>query len=202
MSRHFLPLVFLCILSVFAVSVLAESSVWKFPVAADSEDLKTAMSALSRSERISGSFRQTRTVVKINRSFQSTGTFEISRTEGITWNIEKPFASKMRLTDSSVVQIDSDGNQTIVSSKDNAVFDEISRTMRAVFHGDLSVLQKRFDIYFVQNKKRKSWQVGLIPREKMIRNAIRSIELQGSQDLEKVHLVDGEGNLLDYEFGK
>ncbi len=196
MARHFLSLVFFCALSVFA-----ESSIWKFPVSADSEELALVMSALSRSDKISGTFRQTRTVVKINRSFQSTGTFEISA-DGIVWNVEKPFASKMRLTDSAMVQIDAAGNQTVMSSKDNAIFDEIARTMRAVFHGDLSVLQKRFDIYFVQNQKKKSWHVGLVPREKVIRNAIRSIELKGSQNLEKVLLVDGEGNKLSYEFGK
>ncbi len=196
MPRHFLSLVFLC-----AISVLAESPVWKFPVPADSKELALAMSALSRSEKISGTFRQTRTVVKINRSFQSTGTFEISA-EGIVWNVEKPFVSKMRLTDSTMVQIDAAGNQTVMSSKDNAIFDEIARTMRAVFHGDLSVLQKRFDIYFVQNQKKKSWQIGLVPREKIIQNVIRSIELKGSLDLEKVLLVDGEGNKLIYEFGK
>lgn len=196
MTRLFFSFVFL-----FAVSVLAESPVWKFPVSADSEELIRAMSALSREKKISGTFRQTRTVVKINRSFQSTGTFEIS-TDGVVWNVEKPFVSKMRLTDSSLVQVDAAGNQTVMSSKDNAIFDEIARTMRAVFLGDLSVLQNRFDIYFVQDQKKKSWHVGLVPREKIIRNAMQSIELKGSKNLEEVLLVDGEGNKLKYEFGK
>ena len=196
MPRHFLTLVFLC-----AISVFAEIPVWKFPVSADFDELALAMSALSRSEKISGTFRQTRTVEKINRSFQSTGTFEIS-SEGIAWNVEKPFVSKMRLTDSTMIQVDAAGNQSVMSSKDHAIFGEIARTMRAVFRGDLSLLQKRFDIYFVRNQKEKSWHVGLIPREKMIQNAIQSIELKGSQNLEKVLLVDGEGNKLSYEFGK
>ncbi len=197
MPRYLVPLLF-----VLAVSTFAENSVWKFPVAADSEELRLVMTTLSRQEKISGTFRQTRTVLKINRSFQSTGTFEISRTDGVLWNVEKPFASKMRLTDSSVVQIDADGKQTVVSSKDNAIFSEIAQTMRAVFQGDFSVLQKRFDLYFVQDRKEKSWRVGLAPREKAIRNVIRTIELKGSRYLEEVHLVDGEGNKLDYEFGK
>ena len=104
MPRYLVPLLF-----VLAVSTFAENAVWKFPVAADSEELRLVMTTLSRQEKISGTFRQTRTVLKINRSFQSTGTFEISRTDGVLWNVEKPFASKMRLTDSSVVQIDADG---------------------------------------------------------------------------------------------
>ncbi len=196
MSRCFLSLL------VLTVSVLAETSVWKFPVAADSEELRQVMTSLSRQERISGTFRQTRTVEKIHRSFQSTGTFEISKADGILWNVEKPFASKMRLTDSNIVQIDADGNSTVVSSKDNAVFNEIAQTMRAVFQGDFSVLQKRFDLYLVKENRGKSWRVGLAPRERMIQGMIRSIELKGSRDLEAVHLVDGEGNKLDYEFGK
>ncbi len=196
-----MPRCFLSLL-VLTVSVLAETSVWKFPVAADSEELRQVMTSLSRQERISGTFRQTRTVEKIHRAFQSTGTFEISKADGILWNVEKPFASKMRLTDSNIVQIDADGNPTVVSSKDNAVFNEIAQTMRAVFQGDFSVLQKRFDLYLVKENRGKSWRVGLAPRERMIQGMIRSIELKGSRDLEAVHLVDGEGNKLDYEFGK
>ncbi len=197
MSRHFVSIVLF-----LAVSVLAETSVWKFPVAADSEELRQVMLSLSRQEKISGTFRQTRTVMKINRAFRSTGTFEISKADGVLWNVEKPFASKMRLTDSSIVQIDAEGNQTVLSSKDNAIFNEIAQTMRAVFQGDFTVLQKRFDIYLVQDRKKKSWRVGLAPREKMVQGVIRTIELKGSRDLEEVHLVDGEGNKLDYEFGK
>ncbi len=189
-------------LSVFCAFALAENPVWNFPVSADSEELRAAFRTLSEPEKISGSFRQVRTVVKINRFFESTGTFEISREGGIVWNVERPFASKMVVTDSSVLQIDADGNGSVVASRDNAVFDEISRTMRAVFLGNSDALRERFEIYFVRNKRKGSWNVGLIPRETVVRSVIRSIELEGSKNLKKVVLVDGEGNKLVYEFGQ
>lgn len=185
-----------------AVFAAAGNSVWDFPVSADSGELRDALRALSEPEKISGSFKQIRTVAKINRSFESTGTFEISEKDGIVWNVEKPFPSMMIVTDSSVLQIDADGNRTLVASGDNAVFREISRTMRAVFLGNPDALRERFEIYFVRNKKNGEWHVGLIPRENVVRSAMRSVELQGSKNLRKVVLVDGEGNKLVYEFGQ
>ena len=56
----------------------------------------------------------------------------------------------------------------------------------------------RFDLFFLQQKK--GWSVGLLPKEKTIRKAIASIVLEGDKDLKKVELVDGEGNILTYEF--
>ena len=54
------------------------------------------------------------------------------------------------------------------------------------------------DLFFLQQKK--GWSVGLLPKEKTIRKAIASIVLEGDKDLKKVELVDGEGNILTYEF--
>ena len=192
MSRHFLSFVFLCAAMAFA------GSVWDFPIAEKTEPLEDALRTLSDSDSVSGTFEQIRTIEKINRSFRSSGKFEISKATGILWKIEKPFFSEMRITDSSIVQLDADGVRTEISSKDNAVFGEIARMMRSVLFGDLSGLQKRFRIYFVQNGK--NWKIGLVPSEETVQKVLRSIVVEGNRVLKKVELVDGEGNRLNYDF--
>ena len=54
------------------------------------------------------------------------------------------------------------------------------------------VLDKDFNIYTL---KRQS-----VTKEKMIQKALASILLEGQKNLEKVEMLDGEGNILSYEF--
>lgn len=181
-----------------SIALASEKDVWKFPVENGAKNLKNVVSALSSAERQEGRFKQTRTVVKIGRSFESTGVFSISPTEGITLEIQKPFPSKLILSDSGMVQVDADGTRMEFSAGENAVFDEVSQTMRSVIGGNLSLLEQRFRLYFVQEGK--IWKLGLEPKEKAIQNAMRTIYLEGKNSLQKMQIVDGEGNILTYEF--
>ena len=40
----------------------------------------------------------------------------------------------------------------------------------------------------------------IVSAEKMIQKALASILLEGQKNLEKVEMLDGEGNILSYEF--
>lgn len=176
----------------------ADASLWKTPTNAQSSEVQKVMKVLSESETVSGTFVQKRTVVKIKRTFESSGKFEISQKNGITWDMEKPFPSKLVITDSKIVQTNADGSQVEMASSDNVIFREIAASMRAVLGGNLAALENRFELYFLQ--KKNSWNVGLVPKEKMIQSTIASIALEGDQCLKKVELVDSEGNVLTYEF--
>ena len=70
--------------------------------------------------------------------------------------------------------------------------------MRAVLGGNLAALENRFEPYFLQ--KKNSWNVGLLPKKERIQSTVASLALEGDQCLKKVELVDGEGNVLTYEF--
>ena len=156
----------------------ADASLWKAPTNAQSPEVQKVMKVLSESETVSGTFVQKRTVVKIKRTFESSGKFEISQKK--------------------IVQTNADGSQVEMASSDNVIFREIAASMRAVLGGNLAALENRFELYFLQ--KKNSWNVGLVPKEKMIQSTIASIALEGDQCLKKVELVDGEGNVLTYEF--
>ena len=194
MYKSFFMALLICGTALFAV----DASIWKSPANLESPEVQKVMQALSAAETVHGTFTQKRTVVKIKRTFESSGKFEISQKNGITWDMEKPFASKLVISDSGVVQTNADGSKTKMASADNVIFREIATSMRAVLSGNIAVLENRFDLFFLQQKK--GWSVGLLPKEKTIRKAITSIVLEGDKDLKKVELVDGEGNILTYEF--
>lgn len=193
-----LKTLFTVIIACQAMLWAADAAIWKSPANVNSPEVQKVMQVLSAAETVSGTFVQKRTVVKIKRTFESTGRFKISQKEGITWDMEKPFASKLVITDSKIVQTNEDGSQVEMASSENVIFREIAASMRAVLGGNLAVLQNRFELYFLKTKN--GWNVGLVPKEKTIRSAISSIVLEGDGNLKKVELVDGEGNVLTYEF--
>lgn len=177
----------------------AEDRLWNFPAEECSEAFRKAVTALSSDTNVAGSFRQTRTIALIGRSFVSEGTFSISP-KSIVWKTEKPFASELAISDSGMVQVNSDGSSVQIASADNAIFGEVSKTMRAVFCGDFKAIEDRFEIFFESVKS--GWRIGLRPRDGEFRKFISTMVLSGNLSLEKVVIIDGDGNNLIYEFRK
>lgn len=178
--------------------LFAKDSLWDSPADFNSPAFAEIVQTLSSVKKQEGSFIQKRIVQKIQRVFESSGTFLISGKDGIILNVEKPFASRSEISKEKMIQIFPDGTSVEMNAANNAVFREIAASVQAVFNGNLESLQQKFDIYFVTQKKK--WTIGLRPKEKMIQKALASILLEGQKNLEKVEMLDGEGNILSYEF--
>lgn len=178
--------------------LFAKDSLWDSPADFNSPAFAEIVQTLSSVKKQEGSFIQKRIVQKIQRVFESSGTFLISGKDGIILNVEKPFASRSEISKEKMIQIFPDGTSVEMNAANNAVFREIAASVQAIFNGNLESLQQKFDIYFVTQKKK--WTIGLRPKEKMIQKALASILLEGQKNLEKVEMLDGEGNILSYEF--
>ncbi len=196
------------VVSVFALGILwgtafaagSASDVFKKPLTEISKPaLQESIAVLTASPLTVGNFKQTRNIKKLNREFVSTGSFAISREEGIVWDTEKPFPSVLWVGDNAIVQWDVNRNvKKTMAAKDNPVFAEFSGTIQSVFSGKFDELARNFDIYF--DDSRKGFCVGLVPKERTVARIIASITLEGVNELEKVSIVDGEQNLVTYEF--
>ena len=178
--------------------LFAKDSLLDSPADFNSPAFAEIVQTLSSVKKQEGSFIQKRIVQKIQRVFESSGTFLISGKDGIILNVEKPFASRSEISKEKMIQVFPDGTSVEMNAANNAVFREIAASVQAVFNGNLESLQQKFDIYFVTQKKK--WTIGLRPKEKMIQKALASILLEGQKNLEKVEMLDGEGNILSYEF--
>ena len=189
---------FLCL----TLSSMAFADVFESPLTAErSKDLAQVLSAMQQQKYLRGSFRQVRTVKKINRDFVSTGSFVIADTLGILWNMEKPFQSLTTITRDKMLQKNASGAVSQMNMKDNAVFGQVSQTIQGIFSGNRKMLEERFQIFF-ETGKDGLWIIGLVPKESVIKKQISSVVLSGHKWLEKVTLSDADGNPILYEFSK
>lgn len=181
---------------------MAFADVFASPLTVErSKELAQVLSAMQQQKYLRGSFRQVRTVKKINRDFVSTGSFVIADTLGILWNMEKPFQSLTAITRDKMLQKNASGAVSQMNMKDNAVFGQVSQTIQGIFSGNRKMLEERFQIFFEMGKD-GLWTIGLVPKESVIKKQISSVVLSGHKWLEKVTLSDADGNPILYEFSK
>ena len=188
------------LLLVLALSMsLSMAAVFDHPVNATSkQELSSALLQMTRHEVVTGDFKQTKSIKKLNRDFVSTGTFRISKTSGIVWKTQKPFPSELTVSDAGISERNVNGQVRVISSNDNPVFVQFSKTIQAVFSGNLSELETNFNIFC--EKTSNGYMVGLVPREKAVQKVSANIVMDVSENLEKVVITDGEGSPVVYEF--
>ena len=186
---------------------LAMASVFDHPMDATSKQVLTRiLTQMNRHNTVMGDFKQTKSIKKLNRDFVTTGTFRISKTAGIVWKTQKPFPSEMTVSDDGITERNASGQVRTISTKDNPVFAQISTTIQALFSGNLSELETRFNIYYLtladggEYGAKSCHKIGLVPREASVRKMIANIEMDVSDHLDKVVITDGEGSPVIYEF--
>lgn len=179
--------------------MITGAAVFDHPVKMESQkELTGFLSELASYEMIEGNFKQTKTIKKLNREFVSTGKFIIWKGVGIYWMTQKPFESFLQVNDSGIAQWDAKGNKKEISTKENPVFAEFSKTIQSVFSGNAKEVEKNFEVYF--EKSSKNMIIGLVPREAAVRTVIANLVMEGSKNLEKITITDGDGNPVVYEF--
>lgn len=186
---------------------LAMASVFDHPMDATSKQVLTRiLTQMNRHNTVTGDFKQTKSIKKLNRDFVTTGTFRISKTAGIVWKTQKPFPSEMTVSDDGITERNASGQVRTISTKDNPVFAQISTSIQALFSGNLSELETRFNIFYLtladcgEYGDKSCHKIGLVPREASVRKMIANIEMDVSDHLDKVVITDGEGSPVIYEF--
>jgi len=178
---------------------MSVAAVFDHPVNADSKRVLTSsLAEMTRYDVISGDFVQTKSIKKLNRDFVSTGTFRISKSSGVVWKTEKPFPSELTVSDDGITERNANGQVRTISTKDNPVFTEFSKTIQAVFSGNISDLETKFNVFY--EKTPNGGQIGLVPREASVRKVISNIVMDVSSNIDKVVITDGSGSPVTYEF--
>ncbi|HOT61240.1 MAG TPA: outer membrane lipoprotein carrier protein LolA [Treponemataceae bacterium] len=183
-----------------APAVFAQSDVFSKPATGDSRaELERSCAALSRSPVMRGSFTQRREIKKLGRSLVSSGRFALSRADGMLWDTRKPFPSAMALTDSRIVQTSGQGKKSVIDARENPSFQQFADTIRSVFSGDVDALFARFEVFFVSGPD-GAWELGLIPKDATIKQAISSMRLSGKANVEGFVLLEPSGDTVTYRF--
>lgn len=187
----------------FLSFVLLCTSIFLF---AQSLTLNSVCNSLSKNAVTKGNFTQTKMVniAKSSREFKSTGNFLFCE-KGIVWNTEKPFPSTMIISPTKISQTNPGGETTIISSGNNLTLGLISSTLTGIFSGDISSLEKNFNIEFSadENSAANSWKLNLFPKDENFSKAIDSIFISGNfkgnvAELENIILTEKNKNTIKY----
>jgi len=178
---------------------VASAAIFDHPMNASSkQDVKKSLVKMMDHDVVSGDFTQTKTFKKSNRKFVSTGNFRISKASGIVWKTIKPVYSELIVTDESVTERLANGQVNTISTKDNPIFSDISKTVLALLSGDVAKLESKFNIFY--EKTPNGVQIGLVPREIMVQMMVANLVMSISSNLDRVVITDGEGSLMTFDF--
>ena len=132
---------------------------------------------LAKNPVIKGSFEQTKTIGRLNRSLVSKGDFIIAAELGIVWDTLTPFPSTMTVGRDYILQSTPSGTKTKLDARGNETFLRLADTISAIFTGNSRLLLENFAVYFVESDG--SWTIALIPGEKSIRTFAARIVMSG-----------------------
>ena len=147
-----------------------------------------------------GSFNQTKVIKRISREIKSSGFFLVSADDGILWKTKKPFISTTAIGKNGIVQTGKNGKKSLISSNENATFEQVSSLMTSLFNGDAESLDKNFDIEFIGSKD--SWNINLIPKDSSVALFIEAIEMSGKNAIDIMILNEPTGDFTKYEFSE
>ena len=197
----------ICYLLLTGQQLLSAQEVFDHPL--DSRNLPgyTAIcNELAGNKYIKGSFTLIRTPRR-GRSMESNGYFIINTGTGIVWDTRSPVLSTMTVGRDFIIQTIPGKPRSITNTSGNQVFLSMAETFDAVFTGKSGQLQEKFDNYFVSaiSGDFSIWTIGLIPKERTMRNFIDRIILEGTggngngqTKITSISMFEPSGNCTSY----
>ena len=187
-------------MSAFAASAFAATSLIDRPVTAPTRgDVERICAGLTGNKVMRGDFAQRKDIKSLSRAFTGNGTFVISQDDGILWNTQKPFPSFMAVTGDKIIQTTPQGKSSVLDAGQNPIFTQFADTIHSVFSGNASTLFAHFTVYYLPSKDGE-WQIGLIPKDSVIRSVISSMTLKGKTHLDHFRMEEPSGDTVQYDF--
>ncbi|MGI2065878.1 outer membrane lipoprotein carrier protein LolA [Shewanella sp. MF08487] len=186
--------------STTAVSASAYQTL--FSQDADKTQLIALSQKLNLGETVRGHFVQSRQLKVLKKPLISQGQFIFDQTQGLIWQQITPFESLLILKDKQLIQRDSQGRVQIskadASANAAAMGDLLPSLVRAMLGGDISGLSENFELHFLITDKLNTegqWQLGLTPKDPLMKKAIANMVLEGSDVLQSLVLLSAAPNV-------
>ena len=164
----------------------------------DEEGLAKVCGIISSHKITKGDFRQLKFIHKLKREMVSSGIFIISTDDGILWQTQKPYFSTMVVTQKAIIQTNSKGKKSVLSSESNPSFEQFSKVISSVFTGNMNILTEKFDVEFIGSSD--SWNINLLPKNSTVRNVVIEIEMAGHDSIDSMVVHEPSGDYIRYEF--
>ncbi|MCS6096458.1 outer membrane lipoprotein carrier protein LolA [Shewanella baltica] len=183
-----------------------------FSQSADTAQLVALSQKLNLGETVRGHFVQSRQLKVLKKPLISQGQFIFDQTQGLIWQQIKPFESLLILKDKQLIQRDSQGRVQVskadASASAAAMGDLLPNLVRAMLGGDISGLSENFELHFLITDKLNTeklspeslspdgqWQLGLTPKDPLMKKAIANMVLEGSDVLQSLVLLSAAPNV-------
>ncbi|WP_415775476.1 outer membrane lipoprotein carrier protein LolA [Shewanella oncorhynchi] len=174
---------------------------------ADKAQLVALSQKLNLGETVRGNFVQSRQLKVLKKPLISQGQFIFDQTQGLIWQQIKPFESLLILKDKQLIQRDSQGRVQVskadASASAAAMGDLLPSLVRAMLGGDISGLSENFELHFLITDRLKieslstdgQWQLGLTPKDPLMKKAIANMVLEGGDTLQSLVLLSAAPNV-------
>lgn len=187
-----------------------------FTQTADKAQLVDLSQKLNLGETVRGNFVQSRQLKVLKKPLISQGQFIFDKEQGLIWQQIKPFESLLILKDKQLIQRDSQGRVQVskadASASAAAMGDLLPSLVRAMLGGDISGLSENFELHFLSTDKLNTeklspeklspeklnpeslspgsqWQLGLTPKDPLMKKAIANMVLEGGDTLQSLVLL-------------
>jgi len=144
-----------------------------------------------------GDFTQEHHLANMQRSLISTGTFLMVQDRGIFFDVQKPFPSKMIITEKKLVQILNDKDVSVMDGSEDAIFKNIAAIVSSVFSGDMQTLEENFCI---AEKKGDKSILTLTPKDIFLAMLFEKFILFVGESIEGLTVFETSGNWIEYKF--
>lgn len=177
---------------------LGAASVFANETPLSESDIEIIQQKLSAHVVASGNFQQTRTVKSIPRPLVSTGTFVVWSQHGIYWQTVEPFFSATTYTTSDIIDWNNNYQALPANKSLSTIQKYINEVMVALIEVNNEALEKYFSIQWQGTVD--NWHLELTPRRSAVKRNIKSIQLNGSDSMESLHLLAPEGDATEILF--
>lgn len=152
------------------------------------------MQQLQKAETVQGDFTQTRFLQALPVPIKSTGTFAFALQKGLLWQMQKPFATTLRVTPRGIAQWAN--NQWQASQ--NPIQNQQIALFLGLLSGDMSALEKEFKITL--SGQANHWQLSLIPDTLLLKQIFTQITLKGDKAVRQIVLQEKQGDKTQIDF--
>lgn len=180
-----------------AASMAASAADPVFDHATSVDQLKQIIAPASRelakTPVLRGNFVQRKFLSGIPKPLKSSGSYVISREQGIWWHTQLPFDSEFILTPNSMAQLDGGKVATRLTADQQPGLRVVGDVFFSIFALDPSALAGNFDL-FGQRGDREAWTMGLRPKASALKNVMSETVITGATRVDKVEFWDSHGD--------
>lgn len=147
---------------------------------------------LAKPKVFCGRFDQTKHLVGLKKPLASNGRFCVIADKGVLWRTLQPFPNSLRLTRDEIVQLQGERVAFRLDARNEPTVRMINSVLFSLLAGDLSQLEKLFEIDGSVDGGR--WSVTLKARAPALAKAIGAIALAGGVYVQQVTISEANGD--------